>query len=195
MYVGGLPLELTEGDLLAICSQVGEIVHVDLCRDEETGKSKGFAFVAYEDQRSTVLAVDNLSGAKVGGRTLNVQHVGNYRKKKEALGLRVDELDEGDESTGGASGRDSENEEDTAAAAVQERDAEKEKAAPTSAPVPSWRDLVARRDAKIKSKDEEEKRKKKQNRRHDREYRKDRREGRDGRQKRRRRDGEGSEDR
>jgi len=43
----------------------GEIVNVNVVREKETGKSKGFAFVCYEDQRSTILAVDNLNGAKV----------------------------------------------------------------------------------------------------------------------------------
>ena len=43
----------------------GELVDVRLMRDKKTGKSRGFAFVAYEDQRSTVLAVDNFNGAEV----------------------------------------------------------------------------------------------------------------------------------
>ena len=51
-------------------------------RDKTTGKSKGFAFLMYEDQRSTVLAVDNLNGAKVRGRTLKVDHVKNYKQPK-----------------------------------------------------------------------------------------------------------------
>jgi RNA-binding motif X-linked protein 2 len=38
-----------------------------LCRDSATGKSKGFCFLQYEDQRSTVLAVDNLNGAELLG--------------------------------------------------------------------------------------------------------------------------------
>lgn len=38
----------------------GEIVDVNLVRDKSTGKSKGFAFLAYEDQRSTILAVGEL---------------------------------------------------------------------------------------------------------------------------------------
>lgn len=42
-------------------------MNIELARDYETGKSKGFAFVQYEDQRSTVLAVDNLNGSKVSG--------------------------------------------------------------------------------------------------------------------------------
>eukprot|EP00965_Chrysotila_dentata_P030770 1024956-Pleurochrysis_carterae.AAC.1 len=43
-------------------------------RDKATGKQRGFAFIAYEDQRSTVLAVDNFNGAKLLGRTLRVDH-------------------------------------------------------------------------------------------------------------------------
>ncbi|XP_019095660.1 PREDICTED: zinc finger CCCH domain-containing protein 25-like [Camelina sativa] len=56
VYVGRLPYDLTEGDLLAVFAQsYGEVVDVNLVRDQGTGKSKGFAFVAYEDQRSTIL--------------------------------------------------------------------------------------------------------------------------------------------
>ena len=43
----------------------GEVVDINLVRDMATGKSKGFCFIAYEDQRSTVLAVDNFNGIKV----------------------------------------------------------------------------------------------------------------------------------
>lgn len=41
-------------------------------RDQETSKPRGFAFLMYEDQRSTVLAVDNMNGAIVLGRTIKV---------------------------------------------------------------------------------------------------------------------------
>lgn len=43
----------------------GEVSHIEIIRDQKTGKSKGFAFLKYEDQRSTILAVDNLGGATV----------------------------------------------------------------------------------------------------------------------------------
>ncbi|KAF6999807.1 hypothetical protein CFC21_015783 [Triticum aestivum] len=83
VFVGGVPFDLTEGDLLAVFAQYGEVVDVNLVRDKATGKSKGFAFVAYEDQRSTVLSVDNLNGAKVLGRIIRVDHVEKYKKKEE----------------------------------------------------------------------------------------------------------------
>ena len=55
---------------------------VNLPRDKNTGKTRGFGFLMYEDQRSTILAVDNLNGAKVLERTLRVDHVKNYKQPK-----------------------------------------------------------------------------------------------------------------
>ena len=83
VFVGGIHSELTEGDVLAILSQYGEIVDVFVPRDEKTGKSKGFAFVCYLDQRSTIIAVDNLNGSKVLGRILRVDHCEDYRLREE----------------------------------------------------------------------------------------------------------------
>ncbi|KAL2849237.1 hypothetical protein BJY01DRAFT_233646 [Aspergillus pseudoustus] len=82
IYIGGLPFDLSEGDIVTIFSQYGEPVHVNLVRDKETGKSRGFAFLKYEDQRSTDLAVDNLGGATVLGRILRVDHT-RYKKRDE----------------------------------------------------------------------------------------------------------------
>ena len=82
IYVGGLPFSLTEGDLITIFSQFGEPVFVKLIRDKETGKSKGFGFLKYEDQRSCDLAVDNLGGATVLGRILRVDHT-KYEKRDD----------------------------------------------------------------------------------------------------------------
>ncbi|GMI81724.1 hypothetical protein HRI_001841700 [Hibiscus trionum] len=83
VFVGGLPYDLTEGDLLAVFAQYGEVVDVNLVRDKGTGKSKGFAFLAYEDQRSTILAVDNINGAQILGRIIRVDHAEKYKKKEE----------------------------------------------------------------------------------------------------------------
>ncbi|OIW31306.1 RNA-binding domain-containing protein, partial [Coniochaeta ligniaria NRRL 30616] len=74
IYFGGLPYELSEGDVITIFSQFGEPVFLKLVRDKETGKSKGFGWLKYEDQRSTDLAVDNLGGAEISGRLIRVDH-------------------------------------------------------------------------------------------------------------------------
>lgn len=119
IFTGGLPFKLTEGDLLAVFSQFGEIVDVNLVRnkvgnssgdssseslsplslcflEQETGKSRGFAFLAYVNQKSTDLAVDNLNGATVGGRTISVDHVLDYKRKKKEMGVEDGEENDGD---------------------------------------------------------------------------------------------------
>ncbi|CAF2336538.1 unnamed protein product [Rotaria sp. Silwood2] len=83
IYVGGLDFELTEGDIVCVFSQWGEIVNINLLRDKKTGKSKGFAFICYEDQRSTILAVDNFNDIKLAGRAIRVDHVKDYKPPKE----------------------------------------------------------------------------------------------------------------
>ena len=101
IHIGGLPFELSEGDVLTIFSQYGNPVHLNLARDKETGKSRGFAFLKYEDQRSCDLAVDNLSGAGVLGRVLGVDHCRYQLKEGEVEGIPVDEEiadDAGDET-------------------------------------------------------------------------------------------------
>ncbi|KAJ4314785.1 RNA-binding protein Cwf29 [Neodidymelliopsis sp. IMI 364377] len=74
IYIGGLAFELSEGDIITIFSQYGEPVWVKLARDKETGKSRGFAWIKYEDQRSCDLAVDNLGGATIMDRVIRVDH-------------------------------------------------------------------------------------------------------------------------
>lgn len=89
IFVGGLDYDLTEGDIITVFSQYGEIVNVNLVRDRKSGKSKGFAFICYEDQRSTILAVDNLNTIKLAGKIIRVDHVQNYKVPKQ-----TDDLDE-----------------------------------------------------------------------------------------------------
>ena len=86
VYVGNLPLQLTEGDIICVMSQWGEVEDINLVRDEnDTGKSRGFAFLKYEDARSCVLAVDNFAGTKVLNRSIRVDHVEKYRLPKHLL--------------------------------------------------------------------------------------------------------------
>jgi len=79
VFCGGLHEKFTEGDLVTVLAQFGEVVDCEIVRDRITGKSRSFAFACYEDQRSTVLAVDNLNGSDVLGKVLRVQHCEDFR--------------------------------------------------------------------------------------------------------------------
>ena len=72
---------------------------INLVRDQDTNKSMGFAFVKYEDQRSTILAVDNFNGIKLLGRTLRCDHVEKYKLPKEIRKKEEEELDRRPDAT------------------------------------------------------------------------------------------------
>lgn len=65
IYVGSLPYDVSEEDLKTVFSQYGLVTKVNLVRDIETQKSKGFAFLAYANPKGAILAVDNFDGIEV----------------------------------------------------------------------------------------------------------------------------------
>ena len=83
VYVGGLATELSEGDIICVLSQFGEVEDFNYPRDKKTGKPRGWCWCKYEDQRSTILAVDNLNGASLLRRTLRVDHCEKYKLPPE----------------------------------------------------------------------------------------------------------------
>lgn len=75
IFIGNLPKKLKEQDIIAIFSQYGNPTHLKLIKDVQTGDSRGFAYLKYEDYRSCVLAIDNFNGIKVFDSNLKVDHV------------------------------------------------------------------------------------------------------------------------
>ncbi|TRY51028.1 RNA recognition motif domain containing protein [Cryptosporidium tyzzeri] len=79
IYISGLDLRLTEGDIAIIFSQWGEPIDINLIRDKKLGISKGYCFLCYEDQKSTILAVDNANDMILLGEHIKVDHVRDYK--------------------------------------------------------------------------------------------------------------------
>lgn len=89
IYAGGIPYQLTEGDIICAFSQYGEITEISLSRDKETGKSRGFCFLKYEDPRSCELAVDNFNGTVIVERKIKVSFANNVNALKSKRGALV----------------------------------------------------------------------------------------------------------
>jgi len=89
VFVGSLEKNLSEGDVICVFSQFGEIEDLNLARDEDTGESKGFSFVKFEAWESTVLAVDNMNGVELVGRTIRVDHA-RYEPPKKKKGEYIE---------------------------------------------------------------------------------------------------------
>ncbi|KAG0288896.1 hypothetical protein BGZ98_004072 [Dissophora globulifera] len=72
LYVGSVNFDLTEDDLKQVLEPFGPIEFIKLHRDAETGKSKGFAFVQYQNAEDAKIAMDQMNGKVLAGRTIKV---------------------------------------------------------------------------------------------------------------------------
>ena len=62
-------------------------------RDPKTGKSMGFAFIAFENQLSTVLAVDNMNATLLCGRSISVDHVKEFKPPMPEIENQEEDLE------------------------------------------------------------------------------------------------------
>ena len=72
LYVGNIPFETNENDLQALFAEVGQVESVNVVRDRETGRARGFAFVEMSTDQGAQAAVSQLHDRSFGGRRLTV---------------------------------------------------------------------------------------------------------------------------
>lgn len=72
IYVSNLSFDLLDEDLKGFFTPYGEVSSAKIITDRETGRSRGFGFVEMADSASAKKAIDELNGADVEGRALNV---------------------------------------------------------------------------------------------------------------------------
>ena len=71
LYVGNIPYTTTEDELQATFAPYGSLREVKIITDRETGRSRGFAFVTFDDSEGAEAATQ-LNGQDLGGRRLVV---------------------------------------------------------------------------------------------------------------------------
>jgi len=81
IYVGNLPFQTTEEELTSLFQQVGPVESVSLITDRETGRSKGFAFVAMGSEDADK-AIAQFNGTQFNGRALTVNEARPIVKKE-----------------------------------------------------------------------------------------------------------------
>jgi RNA recognition motif-containing protein len=84
LYVGGLPYQTTEQDLLDLFEQVGQVTQALVITDRETGRSKGFGFVEMSNDQEAQSAIARLNGTLLGNRTITV----NEARERQMAGSR-----------------------------------------------------------------------------------------------------------
>lgn len=72
LYVGNLPLNLTEEDLKKLFAEYTSVISAKLIIDRDTNRSKGFGFVEFSSADEAKKAIAALHGKDCGGRALTV---------------------------------------------------------------------------------------------------------------------------
>ena len=79
IYVGNLHFNVSEDELRKAFEEYGEVASVKIITDKYSGRSKGFGFVEMLNDKEAKEAIDNLNGAEIKGRAVNV----NQAREKE----------------------------------------------------------------------------------------------------------------
>lgn len=82
LFIGNLPWSVTEEQLQDMFAAIGNLVSCKLIMDKYSGKSKGFAFVEYDDEKDAEKAIKELNEKEVDGRKIIV----NVAKPMEERG-------------------------------------------------------------------------------------------------------------
>ena len=82
IYVGNLPWQATQDDLVSLFSQYGTVSRAQIVMDRETGRSRGFGFVEMPTEDEANKAIDALNEQDYNGRPLTV----NIAKPRESGG-------------------------------------------------------------------------------------------------------------
>ncbi|HEY9606949.1 MAG TPA: RNA-binding protein [Allocoleopsis sp.] len=86
IYVGNLSYEVTEEDLSEIFAEYGTVKRVQMPKDRETGRLRGFAFIEMETDTEETAAIDALDGAEWMGRDLKVNKAKPREERKPGGG-------------------------------------------------------------------------------------------------------------
>lgn len=72
IYIGNLSFDATETDVQNAFDQFGEVNSVNIIKDRETGRSRGFGFVEMRDKQAGLAAIEGMNLQEIAGRSVTV---------------------------------------------------------------------------------------------------------------------------
>jgi cold-inducible RNA-binding protein len=79
LFVGGLSWDTTDESLNRAFVTFGEVSEAKVITDRETGRSRGFGFVTFVEDRCGTAAIGQMDGKSLDGRSIKV----NEAKERE----------------------------------------------------------------------------------------------------------------
>lgn len=109
IYIGNLPYDATEEQVVDLFKEFGEVNRAALVKDRETGRPRGFGFVEMPNDDEARKAIEGLSGKDYEGRPLTVNEARNRSAQRNSANLsrsahKEDETSDDTPSNDGDSG-------------------------------------------------------------------------------------------
>ena len=76
LFVGGLAWATTNDSLRSAFEKYGPVSDAVVVKDRETGRSRGFGFVTFEEEHDADEALKNMNDTELEGRTIRVDKAG-----------------------------------------------------------------------------------------------------------------------
>ncbi len=73
LFVGSLPWKLDDNSLKGIFEPFGAVVSAKVVKDRESGRSRGFGFVEFENEADAEKAIQGLNESELEGRKITVK--------------------------------------------------------------------------------------------------------------------------
>lgn len=87
VYIGNLPYDTTEEQVVELFKPFGEVDRAALVKDRETGRPRGFGFVEMPNDDEARQAIEGLSGKEYAGRPLTVNEARNRSAQRNSANL------------------------------------------------------------------------------------------------------------
>lgn len=86
LFVGGLAWGTTDESLRQAFEPFGNLVDAKVIKDRETGRSRGFGFITFEDSDACGKAMREMNGASIDGRAIRVNEAEDRRPGPSGAG-------------------------------------------------------------------------------------------------------------
>ena len=90
-YVGSINYDLKEDVIRNAFAPFGPFKSINMSFDPITGKHKGFAFIEYESPEAAQLALEQMGGVMLGGRSIKVGRPANMPQNHPVIDLLLEE--------------------------------------------------------------------------------------------------------
>jgi RNA recognition motif-containing protein len=72
LYVGNLSFDTQDSDLRTLFAASGNVETVNVIKDRETGRAKGFGFIEMSSKEDADQAIEDMNGKEFMGRNIKV---------------------------------------------------------------------------------------------------------------------------